>query len=156
MTAEVITMMAKMVGTCMVDYSVSTRQLTVLFLLAMPLNTANCARDPSRLWGESVTGPTAPPGIALAVLLRLAGSSPLHRHAVPAHSNLSNDRFQCHANLQSRIALLAIPSQMPCLGVQTNPKRSHSVLVLSAANAFCSVVAVRVLMLSTGPCAEMG
>lgn len=74
------------------------RQLTVLFPLEMLVNTENFDHEAVHLVGQSATGPTEPPGRALAALLLLAGSSPLRRRALPAHtltahSDLSNCRF---------------------------------------------------------------
>jgi hypothetical protein len=45
----------------------------------MPVNIEIFDHEESHLMGEGATDPIEPPGRTLAVLLRLAGTSPLHR-----------------------------------------------------------------------------
>jgi len=63
------------------------------------MNTEDFGHERVHHMGESATNPIKLPGRALAALLFLAGSSPLRRHALPAHpltahSGLSNCGFQ--------------------------------------------------------------
>ncbi|HEX5736942.1 MAG TPA: hypothetical protein VFY22_00410 [Hydrogenophaga sp.] len=50
------------------------------------MNTDIFDHEGVHLMGESATDPIEPPGRTLAALRLLAGSSPLRRRALPAHS----------------------------------------------------------------------
>ncbi|MDP2093244.1 MAG: hypothetical protein Q8K50_05050 [Hydrogenophaga sp.] len=55
--------------------------MTALYPLEMPENTEFFDHEVIHLMGESAADLIEPPGRTLAVLLRLAGTSPLHRRA---------------------------------------------------------------------------
>jgi hypothetical protein len=50
------------------------------------MNTEHLGHEEAHLMGEGATDPIELPGSTLAALLFLAGSSPLRRRALPAHS----------------------------------------------------------------------
>ncbi|PKO66838.1 MAG: hypothetical protein CVU22_14275 [Betaproteobacteria bacterium HGW-Betaproteobacteria-16] len=61
------------------------------------MNTENFGHEEARFNGESATDPIEPPGSTLAVLLLLAGISPLRRHALPAHPLTTHSGLsKCH------------------------------------------------------------